>query len=72
MCKIWKIKFFSLCESFGYVWNLFVNLGKEFDRFGGNLVFECRFGKSGVVVLRLMEGFMGFGYNLYVDNWYMI
>ena len=45
-------------------------LGKEPDRLGGNPALERRLGKSGVVVPRLMEGLMGLGYNLYVDNWY--
>ena len=67
---IFGMKLFSLCESSGYVWNSFVYLGKEPDRLGGNPALERRLGKSGAVVPRLLEGLMGLGYNLYVDNWY--
>ena len=48
------IKYFSLCETSGYLWNLYVYLGKVNDS-PGNVAFMEELGKSGAVVQKLMS-----------------
>jgi len=64
------IKMFSLCETTGYLWNSYVYLGKEPDAVATDMEMVRRLGKSGPVIPRLVEGLLGKGYKLYVDNWY--
>lgn len=64
------IKMFSLCETTGYLWNSYVYLGKEPDAAAGDQQLIHRLGKSGAVIPRQMEGPLGKGYKLFVDNWY--
>lgn len=61
---------FSLCETTGYLWNSYVYLGKEPDAAAADQQLICRLGKIGAVIPRLMEGLLGKGYKLFVDNWY--
>lgn len=62
------IKFFSLCDTSGYLWNSEVYVGKSSVGDPGELCTS--FGKSGAVVIRLIEELLGKGYHLYLDNWY--
>ena len=64
------IKMFSLCETSGYLWNSYVYLGKEPRAIGDDQELIRRLGKSGAVIPRLMDGLIGKGYKLFVDNWY--
>lgn len=61
---------FSLCETTGYLWNSYVYLGKEPDAAAADQQLIRRLGKIGAVIPRLMEGLLGKGYKLFVDNWY--
>jgi len=61
---------FSLCENSGYLWNSYVNLGKEPDRHAADRQLVNRLGSSGAVMPRLMENLLDKGYHVYVDNWY--
>ena len=65
------VKMFSLCDTTGYLWNSEVYIGRSFihDTTIPTSV-EKEIGKSGAVVLRLMEPLLGKGYHLYTDNWY--
>ena len=64
------IKYFSLCESTGYMWNSFAYLGKpkNISREESQLIKEL--GISGSVVPKLMSELCNKGYHLYTDNWY--
>ena len=64
------IKYFSLCESTGYMWNSFVYLGKpkNISHEESQLIKEL--GISGTVVSKLMSELYNKGYHLYMDNWY--
>ena len=63
------IKYFSLCERSGYVWNLYVYLGKVNDSLGDSAYTE-KHGKSGAVVPKLMSELYNKSYHVYMDNWY--
>ena len=60
----------SVCENSGYLWNSYVNLGKEPDRHAADRQLVNRLGSSGAVIPRLMENPLDKGYRVYVDNWY--
>ena len=64
------IKFSTLCDKHGYTYNTECYTGKN------NIENEQQFeehhgpvGKSGQVVMRLMNPLLGKGHKLYVDNW---
>ena len=61
---------FSLCETSGYLWNSYEYLGKEPRAIGDDQELIRKLGKSGVVIPRLIDGLLGKGYKLFVDNWY--
>ena len=62
------IKIFALCETSGYMTNFIVYTGKDNNTFPQDLIKEV--GKSGAVVVKLMEPYLDKGYHLYIDNWY--
>ena len=63
------IKYFSLCETSGYLWNSYVYLGKVNNSPGGAAYTE-ELGKSGAVVPKLISELYNKGYHVYMDNWY--
>ena len=63
------IKYYSLCETRGYLWNSYVYLGKVNDS-PGDSVYTVDLGKSGAVVPKLMSELCNKGYHVYMDNWY--
>jgi len=66
------IKIFSLCDNSGYLWNSEVYTGKNkvLTRNTISAELEALVGKSGAVVLRLIQPLLGKGYRLFTDNWY--
>lgn len=64
------IKFFSICDQNGYLYNTEVYVGKNNDKDRQLTNEEKAMGKSGQVILRLMTGLLDKGHHLYVDNWY--
>ena len=64
------IKFFSLCETSGYLWNSLVYLGSKGIITEEGRAIERLLGKSGAVAPKLISDLFGKGYKLYVDNWY--
>jgi len=63
------IKFFSLCDNTGYLYNTEVYVGKT------NVAKELTdqekaIGKTGQIVMRLMAPILDKGHRLFVDNWY--
>lgn len=64
------IKLFSLCDSTGYLWNLYVYLGKNAITKDTNKISEKELGKSAVVVPKLLFELLDQGYYLPVDIWY--
>ena len=48
----------SVCENSGYLWNSYVNLGKEPDRHAADRQLVNRLGSSGAVMPRLMENLL--------------
>ena len=63
------IKFFSLCETSGYLWNSLVYLGSKGIITEEGRAIERLLGKSAVAP-KLISDLFGKGYKLYVDNWY--
>ena len=61
------MKSFFLCGSNGYLHNVLVYTGKRTQL---NEEYVHAVGKSGAVVLQLMQGMLNEGRRLYVDNWY--
>jgi len=61
---------FSVCEVTGYLWNSFIYVGKDALETPDEQAFVKQLGKSGAVVPKLMNDLYGYGYHLYVDNWY--
>ena len=61
------IKYFSLCETSVYLWNLYVYLGKVKNS-PGDAAYAEELGKSGAAVLKLMSELYNKGYHLYMDN----
>lgn len=60
------IKFFKLCDSVtGYVYDLILYLGAKTET-----PDQYKIGKSGAVVITLMDPLFFKGYNVFVDNWY--
>ena len=66
------IKYFSLCESTGYMWNSFVYLGKPKNISHGESQLIKELGISGSEVPKLMSELYNNGYHLYMDNWYTV
>ena len=64
-----SIKSFSLCKTSGYLWNLYVYLGKV-NNSPGNAAYTEELGKSGAAVPKLMSELYNKGYHVYMDNWY--
>ena len=64
-----SIKYFSLCETSGYLWNSYVYLSKVNDS-PGDAAYTEELGKSGAVVPKLMSELYNKGYHVYMDNWY--
>ena len=64
------IKMFSICEDVGYLWNSFVYIGKDALETPEEQALAKQLGKSGAVIPKLMSDLYGYGYHLYVDNWY--
>ena len=64
------IKMFSLCEVSGYLWNNFVYIGKGATKTPEEVALVKQLGKSGAVIPKLKSDLYGYGYHLYVDNWY--
>ncbi|MEO0684629.1 MAG: hypothetical protein AAFY76_06160 [Cyanobacteria bacterium J06649_11] len=62
------IKFFSLCDETGYLYSTEVYVGKNNINDGD--LENKHLGKTGQVVMRLMEPLLDKGYRLFVDNWY--
>ena len=58
------IKIFSLCDSTGYLYTSEVYVGKMVEDEHKNL------GKTGAIVVKLMQGLLDQGHHLYLDNWY--
>ena len=56
----------------GYLWNSFVYLGKDYLNKDQNELraLKKQVGKTGTIVIYLMEDLLGFGFKLYVDNWH--
>ena len=63
------IKSFSLCKTSGYLWNLYVYLGKV-NNSPGDAAYMEELGKSGAAVPKLMSELYNKGYHVYMDNWY--
>ena len=63
------IKLFTLCEDSGYLCNSCVYLGKGTTNNAPAALLK-EVGKTGAVVVTLMEDLLGKGYHLYFDNWY--
>jgi hypothetical protein len=62
------IKSFVLCDcKTGYVLNFIVYIGNDSDIIKIN---EKSLGKSGEIVITLLESYLGKGHTLFVDNWY--
>jgi len=64
------VKYFSLCDSNGYLWNSFVYVGKENNQSPEEEQLTKELGISGAVVPKLMSELYGKGYHVYMDNWY--
>ena len=64
------IKFFSLCEASGYLWNSYVYLGKQNNIPADEADLNKKLGISGAVVPKLMSELYNKGYHVYMDNWY--
>ena len=66
------IKIFSLCDRSGYLWNSEVYVGKNklLSKSKLSAELESSVGKSGAIVLRLIDKILGMGHHLYTDNWY--
>ena len=62
------VRFFSLCNESGYLWNTYVYVGRDTRDEDSNLIKQL--GKSGAVIPKLMSDLFGNGCHLYVDNWY--
>ena len=61
------IKFFSLCDETGYLFSTEVYVGKNSV---DNEEYNKDLGKTGQVVMRLMDPLLDKGHNLFLDNWY--
>ena len=57
------INMFSLCETTGYLSNSYVYLGKVPNAVATDMEMVRRMGKNDAVILRLLEGLLGKGYN---------
>ena len=60
------IKFFTLCDATGYVYNTEVYTGKK--NYQSSDVKEL--GKSGVITMKMVKPILNAGHHLYIDNWY--
>lgn len=65
------IKFFSLCDKTGYLWNTELYVGKNHDETDTVEETHGPIGKSGQVVMRLIRPLLGKGHELYIDNWFV-
>ena len=63
------IKYFSLCKTSGYLWNLHVYLGKV-NNSPDDAAYTEELGKSRAVVPKLMSEPYNKGYHVYTNNWY--
>jgi len=63
------IKMFSLCDQTGYLYNTEVYVGKNFGE-QEKKDDKTKLGKTGQVVMRLMQPILDSGHQLYLDNWY--
>ena len=54
----------------GYLWNLYVYLGKNAITKDTNKISEKELGKGAAVVSKLLFELLGQGYYLHVDIWY--
>ena len=63
------IKYFSLCKTSGYLWNLYVYLGKV-NNSPDDAAYTEELGKSRAVVPKLMSEPYNKGYHVYTNNWY--
>ena len=63
------IKLFHLCDETGYLYKTEVYVGNN-PAYKNNLRDEAALGKTGAIVMRLMEPFLDVGHQLYLDNWY--
>jgi hypothetical protein len=64
----WGLKSYELCEAgSGYIWNSIVHTGRA-DQM--NLVHSSDGLTSSRIVLTLMEGLLGLGHRVYMDNFY--
>ncbi|XP_072159136.1 piggyBac transposable element-derived protein 4-like [Bemisia tabaci] len=62
----WGIKFYKLCDSLsGYIVDFLLYLGSKTE-----YTDNYKAGKSGCVVMTLMQPYLGKGYNLFTDNFY--
>jgi len=63
------IKFFSLCDNSGYLFNTEVYVGKNSG--AEDLSDELKeIGKTGQIVMHLMAPILDKGHHLFLDNWY--
>ena len=60
------IKFFSLCEESGYLWNTYVYVGRD-NRDEDSILIK-QLGNSGAVIPKLISDLFGKGYHLYVER----
>lgn len=58
------IKFFTLCDKKGYVYNTTIYAGKQ------TAADDVNVGKSGAIVLKLLDPILNNGHQLFIDNWY--
>jgi len=64
------IKFFSLCDETGYLYNTECYAGKNsYEKEQPIPEAHGPLGKSGQVVMRLIKDLLGKGHHLYIDNW---
>ena len=63
------IKYFSLCKTCGYLWNLYAYLDKV-NNSPGSAAYMEELGKSGAVVPKLTSELYNKGYHVYMDTWY--
>jgi hypothetical protein len=63
------VKIYNLCDSStAYLWNSKIYAGKGSDEIPDDV--PKTIGKSGSVVIEMMESLLGKGYHVYLDNWY--